>query len=114
MSGSGQRDSSCYDERLEGRQNSVFRVEKGSPQEVYFRLFKSGLFLQKMRKVSVVHTSNIAANVSSTFSVTNPMGLALETTLCDDPYEVRNDTHNETLMFIKRYQEDSNLLGHKM
>ena len=79
-----------------------------------FKLSKRGLFLQKLSKFSAVHASNLAANVSSSLFVTNPMSLVLEITLYDVQREVRNELDNEILMFLKRYREDSNLLGYQL
>lgn len=95
-------------------ENCIFQFEKGSPQQVAFKLSKRGLFLQKLSKFSAVHASNLAANVSSSLFVTNPMSLVLEITLYDVQREVRNELDNEILMFLKRYREDSNLLGYQL
>ena len=42
------------------------------------------------------------------------MSLVLEITLYDVQREVRNELDNEILMFLKRYREDSNLLGYQL
>ena len=67
-----------------------------------------------MPKFSSVHASNLADNVSSSFFVTTPMSLVLEIMLDNVPHEVRKDLDNVSLMFLKRYLEDSNLVGHQL
>ena len=42
------------------------------------------------------------------------MSVALEITLDNVPHEVGNDLDNVSLMFLKRYREDFNLLGRQL
>ena len=95
-------------------ENSIFRFDKGSPQEVDFKLIKCGLLLQKLPKFSTIHASNLAANVSSSQLVTTPTSLALEMLLDNVPRVVRNNLNNESLMFLERYRQDFNFVGHQM
>ena len=81
---------------------------------MHFKLSKRGLLLQKLPKVFAVHASNLAGNVSSSLLVTTPISLALEITLDSVTYVVRKYLDNESLMFLKRYREDSNLLGRQL
>ena len=95
-------------------ENYCFRFEKGSSQEIEFKLSKRGLFLQKLPKFSAVHASNLVAKASSSLLVTTPISLNLETMLDNVPLEVKKRIDNDHVMLIKRHREDSYLLGNKL
>ena len=79
-----------------------------------FNLSKHGLFLQKLPKFSAVHTSDLVDNVSSSFFVTTPTSIDLEMLLDNVPREVRKDLDTVSLIVLKCYRENFNLVGHQL